>query len=337
MKFTESIEIHRESFLESLRIRNFSPATLKSRGQSLSSFFGFLVKNGIDDVREITVETVREYQLYLSSPCLAIAPAERRRKPWTTYTVHAKLIALRKFFEHLEKTDVVLVNPCLKMVLPKLEERLPRTVLTLAEARLILNQPDTQTRKGIRDKAILELFYSTGIRLEEMSNLTTHDVDTRNGFLRVNKGKFAKDRVVPMGRKASDYVQEYLSKVRSLWSKEKRDERALWLCSIKPYRPLKKQAIAIHVRGYARAVGLDRSISAHIWRHSCATHLVAGGSNIAYVQRLLGHRSLETTQIYTRVAVPEVKQTFKKHPRSRVKNLLGSRTKPRMIKGHYER
>jgi integrase/recombinase XerD len=335
MQFSESLETHRRTFLESLRVRSFSPATLDSRGQSLSSFFGFLVKSGIDDVREVTAETIREYQLWLATP--KPRGGGLSSQPWKMNTVHVKLMALRKFFEHLEKTDVVLVNPCLKMILPKLEERLPRTVLTLAEARAILDVPDTQTRKGIRDKAILELFYSTGIRLEEMSNLTIHDADTRNGFLRVNKGKFAKDRVVPMGRKASDYVAEYLTKVRSEWSKEKKDERALWLCSIEPYRPLKKQAIAVYVRDYARACGIARRVTPHIWRHSCATHLVAGGSNIAYVQRLLGHRSLATTQIYTRVAIPEVQQTFKKHPRSRLRNLSASRAKPRRVKGAYGR
>ncbi|MBI2318590.1 MAG: tyrosine-type recombinase/integrase, partial [Betaproteobacteria bacterium] len=281
MKFPESLENHRRAFLEALRVRNFSPATLRSRGQSLDAFFRFLSSlpptsggRGLDDVREVSAETIHDYQLFLS------------RQPWTTHTVHAKLMALRQFFRHLEKTDAVLVNPCSKMVLPRLGERLPRNVLTPAEARRILDQPDTQTRKGIRDKAILEVFYSTGIRLEEMSRLTTHDVDTRNGFLRVNQGKFAKDRVVPLGRKASDYVREYLQKVRSEWSKEKKDERALWLSSIQPYAPLKKQLIGVMVRQYGQAaLGLPaarqagRSVSPHVWRHTCATHLVAGGSN----------------------------------------------------------
>jgi len=311
MKFAESLESHRAAFLESLRVCNFSPATLASRCQSLDAFFRFLSSRGLDDVREVSAEAIRDYQVFLSS------------QPFTTHTVHAKLIALRRFFEHLEKTDVVLLNPCGGLVLPKHEDRLPRNVLTPAEARRILDQPDTQTRKGIRDKAILEVFYSTGIRLEEMSRLTTHDVDTRNGFLRVNKGKFAKDRVAPMGRKASQYVEEYLRKVRSEWSKSNRDERALWLSSYAPYGPLKKQAIGVYVREYAQAAGISKRVSPHVWRHTCATHLVANGSNIAYVQRLLGHRSLETTQIYTRVAVPEVKETFRRaHPRARVRGSM---------------
>jgi len=322
MTFPESLETHCRAFLESLRVRNFSPATLASRCQSLDTFFRFLCGRQIGDVREVATETIRDYQVFLSS------------QPFTTHTAHAKLIALRRFFEHLEKTDAVLVNPCCKMVLPKLEDRLPRNVLTPAEARRILDEPDTQTRKGIRDKAILEVFYSTGIRLEEMSRLTTHDVDTRNGFLRVNKGKFAKDRVTPMGRKASQYVEEYLRQVRAEWSKRNRDERALWLCSIAPYRPLKKQAIGVYVREYAQAAGISKRVTPHVWRHTCATHLVANGSNIAYVQRLLGHRSLETTQIYTRVAVPEVKATFKRrHPRARVNDAEAARVKPQRIKG----
>ncbi len=307
MNFAESLEAPRRAFLEAMKVRNYAPATLASRSQSLDTFFRFLAVRSVDDVREVSRETIRDYQIFLSG------------RPYTTYTRHAKLMALRTFFEHLEKTDAVLVNSCVGLILPKLEDRLPRNVLTPAEARAVLDTPDTQTRKGIRDKAILELFYSTGIRLEEMAQLTIHDADWRNGFVRVNKGKFAKDRVVPMGRKASDYVREYLHKVRLVWSQTRKDERALWLSSIQPHSPLKKQLIAVMVRQYGKAAGVARRVTPHVWRHTCATHLVAGGSNIAYVQRLLGHRSLETTQIYTRVAVPEVKATFRRsHPRARV-------------------
>ncbi len=306
MIFSESLEAPRRAFLESLRVRNYSPATLGSRGEGVGVFYRFLVSRVVDDLREVSRETIRDYQLWLSA------------QSYTTRTVHTRLMAVRMFFEYLEKTDAILVNPCVGLLLPTLEDYLPRNILTPAEARAVLDAPDTQTRKGIRDKAILELFYSTGIRREEMTQLTIHDVDFRNGFVRVNKGKFAKDRVVPMGSKASGYVREYLQKVRSVWSQERKDERALWLSSISPHGPLKKQAIAVYVKNYGIAAGVKRRVTPHVWRHTCATHMVAGGSNIAYVQRLLGHRTLQTTQIYTRVAVPEVKQTFRRsHPRSR--------------------
>lgn len=308
--FTLELEAHRFAFLESLRVRGQSPATLKSRSQSLSSFFLWMAGEGIGDVREVTREHIRAYQLWL-----------QHRPPgsgFSTQTLHVKLISLRRFFEHLEATDAVLINPCVGLILPKLEDRLPRGVLSLAEARRLLDAPDTQTKKGIRDKAILELFYSTGIRGEEMAALTIHDVDCKNGFVRVTKGKFAKDRVVPMGAKAADYVAEYLRKVRLPWSQHQKDERSVWLSSIWPHGPLKKQAVAVMVKEYKKLAGIECPGRTHLWRHTCATHMVQGGANLAYVQRLLGHRSLETTQIYTRVSAVEVADTIRrKHPRRR--------------------
>ncbi len=305
MIFTDALEALRTSFLESLRVRGQSPATLRARSQSLTTFFLWLVSAGIDDVRELTREHVRTYALWL------------RQQRFTTGTLHAKLISLRRFFEHLEAIDAVLINPCLGLLLPKREERLPRAVLSQAEARRILDAPNTQTRKGIRDRAILELFYSTGIRGEEMAALTIHEVDCKNGFVRVTHGKFAKDRVVPMGATAAQYVREYLAHVRLPWSAQCKDERALWLSAIEPHRALKKQAIAAMVNAYKNLAGIERPGRTHLWRHTCATHLVANGANLLSVQRLLGHRSLKTTQLYTRVSAVELRSTMHRHPRSR--------------------
>jgi integrase/recombinase XerD len=299
------------AFVEAMKVRRFSKATLASYQGSLAMFFDYLRNAGIDDVREVSRQTIADYQLWLSG------------KPYTDWTRVARLQAVRRFFEHLEKTDVLLVNPCAGMMLPKIEKRLPRNVLTPEEARALLNAPNTQTKIGIRDKAILEMFYSTGIRLEEMARLTVHDVDHRNGFVRVNKGKFAKDRVVPLGRKACDYVREYLDKVRLEWARaavksgheQATDERALWLSSKNPHAPLKSQMIEVMVKQHARRAGLQKRVTPHVWRHTCATHLVANDANVVYVQRLLGHRSLRTTQIYARVAVPELKATHRQaHP-----------------------
>jgi len=168
------------------------------------------------------------------------------------------------------------------------------------------------------------------LRIGELTALTVHDVDTQNGFVRVNKGKGGKDRVVPMGSTASRYVREYLRQVRARWAVEKREERALWLISCQPHRPVQTQQIMVLVREYGRAAGLDKPLTAHVWRHTCATHLVANDANLVYVQRLLGHRSLRTTQIYTRVAVPELRVTMqKKHPRARPsRQTLAALTRP---------
>lgn len=308
MIFTNALEILRASFLESLRVRGQSPATLRARSQSLTTFYLWLADAGIDDVRELTREHIRAYALAL------------QQRGLTTSTRHVKLITLRRLFEYLENTDAILVNPCVGLVLPKLEDRLPRGVLSQGEARRVLDSPDTQSKKGIRDRAILELFYSTGIRGEEMAALTIHDVDCKSGFVRVHKGKFAKDRVVPMGAKASAYVREYLAQVRLVWSAARKDERALWLSANEPHQRMKKQAIASMVNHYKKLVGIERPGRTHLWRHTCATHLVANGANLLSVQRLLGHRSLTTTQLYTRVAPTEIAATMRKaHPRSRAR------------------
>lgn len=177
---------------------------------------------------------------------------------------------------------------------------------------------NTQTMIGIRNRAILETFYSTGIRLEEMTRLTILDVDQVQGVVRINLGKFAKDRVVPLGCKASECLREYLEKVRTKWSLANRDEHTLWLSSKMPHGPLKSQIIAVLVKHYGHQAGLLKPVTPHVWRHTCASHLVTGGANIAHVQRLLGHRSLRTTQIYTRTTITELKATHAQaHPRGR--------------------
>jgi integrase/recombinase XerD len=332
--FPQALDEHRATFLEALKIRRCSPATIKNRQGSLTVFFRHLDGQGIADVRDVSRQAVKDYQLWLLA------------QDYTPMTVATRMQAVRRFFEHLEKTDVILVNPCAGIPLPRLGSRLPKAVLTEKEARALLDAPDTQTPAGIRDKAILETFYSTGIRLEEMARLTIHDVDYRNGFLRVNKGKFAKDRMTPLGRKACDYVREYLQKVRAEWSKSNRDERALWLSSMQPHGPLKSQAIEVMVKRYGRVAGIEKRVTPHVWRHTCATHLVADGANIAYVQRLLGHRSLRTTQIYTRTTVAEIKATHAKaHPEARARSRNGHAYKPAIgkegeplmyRKGHHE-
>jgi len=300
---------HRAAFLEALKIRHCSPATIENRQGSLTVFFGYMAAHGMADVRDVSRQTVKDYQLWLLA------------REYTPMTVVSRMQAVRRFFEHLEATDVILVNPCPGIPLPRIRNRLPKTVLTEKEAGALLDAPNTQTGLGIRDKAILETFYSTGIRLEEMTRLTIHDVDCRNGFLRVNKGKFAKDRMVPLGRKASDYVREYLQKVRSQWSRANRDERALWLSSKQPHAPLRSQMIEVMVARYAHDAGIEKPVTPHVWRHTCATHLVADGANIAYVQRLLGHRSLRTTQIYTRTTIAEIKATHARaHPQARCRS-----------------
>jgi integrase/recombinase XerD len=192
-------------------------------------------------------------------------------------------------------------------------------VLTPGEARRLLRAPDVATAAGVRDQALLEMFYATGLRLAEMAALAVHDVDWREGFVRVRRGKGGKERIVPMGATASAALRRYLHDVRAKWiARAAQPGDALWLASCRPHQPMKSQALYSRVKELSKQAGLR--ITPHVWRHSCATHLVSNGANLFAVQRQLGHRSLATTQLYTRVSVPDLKRTWRaKHPRRRAK------------------
>ena len=301
------LEDERTGFLAALRARGYAEATLKTRHGSLTSFFAFLTGAGIEDVRAVTREHVRRY---------ALALIERGQTPATQ---HVRLVTVRTFFAHLVSLDAVLVDPCAGLKLARPPLRLPKRVLSPGEARRLLRTPDVATAAGLRDQALLELFYATGLRLAEMAALCVHDVDWREGLVRVRRGKGGKERIVPMGDMARAALRRYLHDVRAKWSAQAaQPSAALWLSSLAPHQPMKSQALYVRVKELSQQAGLR--ISPHVWRHSCATHLVSNGANLFAVQRQLGHRSLRTTQIYTRVSVPDLKRTWRaKHPRRRAK------------------
>jgi integrase/recombinase XerD len=288
-------------YLAAQRVRGLSPSTLRSREQAVRRFLGRLEKK---DLRAVTRANVESYAALLLSGRL------------TASTVRMHLGALRSFFAWLETMDAVLVNPCAGVPLPKLPERLPRRVLTGAEVARVLAQPDTATAQGKRDRALLEVFYSSGLRLAEAAALGVHDLDLSGGLVRVARGKGGRGRVAPLGASAVEALRAYLA-TRRIWLETRGQlEAALWLSPIKPHGPLKKEAVALTVRRCAARAGIG-SMGAHAWRHTCATHLMRDGAAVVYVQHLLGHRSLKTTQIYTRVSAADVRATVRaSHPRS---------------------
>jgi site-specific recombinase XerD len=288
-------------YLESLRVRGLSLSTLNGRETALRRFLARLEKK---EVRAVTRADVQAHAAFLLS-CR-----------FTAGTVRAHLLALRLFFAWLETMDALLVNPCVGVPIPKLPDQLPRRVLTSEEVARVLAQPDLRTRKGKRDRAFLELLYSSGLRRAEMAALTIHDLDLSNGMVRINCGKGGRGRLIPLGASAIETLSAYLS-VRAEWLTERgQSENALWLSPFHPHKPLKIEALAYLVGRCAQRAGVGCA-SVHVWRHTCATHLMRGGAGLVYVQRLLGHRSLKTTQIYTRVTVTDVRAMVQKsHPRA---------------------
>jgi site-specific recombinase XerD len=296
-----------DDYLDALRVRHYSDGSIKAHSHCLRRFSTWLATQGVADLREVSRATIEDYQRDL----LAHYPV--------TATVRNYMGCLRGFFAHLENTDAILLNPTVGVPLPKCERRLPKRLLKPSEVRKLLNALD-QTPKGLRDRAMLELFYSSGIRREEMARLTLPDVDIRNGFVRVTRGKGQRDRVVPIGQSACQALARYLKDARAVWLKAPRNPGwtdALWLSPIQPHGPIHKEAVALIVERYARRV-LGRNVSPHLWRHTCATQLLSNGAHVVYVQRLLGHKSLKTTEIYTRVSMADLKAAMHRaHPRTR--------------------
>lgn len=287
-----------QPFTDYLRALKQSPATIAAYTQHMQQFFIWLDSR---DPRGVRRDDVLRYQAWL---------LDQNYRP---QTAHVKLRALRRFYDFQEKTGKVLINPTEGVPWPSLGDRLPRNVLTRSEVKRLLDTPDTSTPVGVRDKAMLELFYSTGIRRAELCSLTIYDVDIRSGFLRV-QGKGSKERVVPMGHMATEYMKEYLKHVRGRLTKKQRDERALFVGE-RWGRPLNKLILGRLVRHYGRTAGFKKNLTPHVLRHTCATHMLAGGADIVHVQRLLGHADITTTQIYVRVAQRDVKKMHDKcHP-----------------------
>lgn len=297
-------------FREHLRVTGYSPASVATYTEYLRGFFAHLEETGARDIKRVTRDHLQVYRLRL---------AEHRVRGGRGYSVSAlclKVRAVRRLFEYLEATNRILVNPAEAFKEPKKEARLPRAVLTTAEARRILDAPDLTNAMGVRDRAMLEVFYSTGIRLAELRRLSIFDCDLQGGLLRINNGKGGKDRVVPLGRHAVKFLKTYLAKVRPSYTAGNRAERCLFVGRFGA--PLSEQVVQKMVRNYTRAAGVRKQVSPHTFRHTFATELVRNGAEITAVQRMLGHADLSVTHVYARVAGVEVKKTHRlAHPRER--------------------
>lgn len=322
----DNINDHMFGFKEHMKVKNYSPATVKSYSQQLQGFLDYLKDIHSTDLKRVTGDTLKGYQLKLA-----------KSKSYTRDTISVKLRSVKRFFEYLEETNHILINPAEYIKEPKKETRLPRVVLNKNEVQKILDIPNLSTKTGIRDRTILEVFYSTGIRLEEMINLTIYDCDLQGGMLRVNKGKFAKDRVIPLGKHAIKFIKEYITHIRPHYTRKNKSSRILFVNQ--SGKPISKQIIEIMVKTCARTAKIKKKVTPHTFRHTFATELVRNGADIRAVQKMLGHSSLKVTHIYMRVAGVEVKKTHKKHhPRERDKSTK-EEIKPNIkrIKGKYKR
>jgi integrase/recombinase XerD len=273
--------------------------TLEAYGRDLKRYVSFLEQKGLTDTRSVIPKTVIEFLVQIKGEGLSANSMNR------------SLAALRGFYKFLLQEKAVEESPLANIELAKVWMRLPDTV-SPEEMNLILSQPGDQTPAALRDTAMLELLYATGLRVSELISLTMNSINWQVGFLIV-MGKGSKERVVPIGKTAYDCVRRYVDEARPRLLKAKTTE-VLFLNRFGG--ALSRQGLWKIIVHYAQKAGLQKNVHPHTFRHSFASHLLEGGADLRAVQVMLGHADISTTQIYTHVTRDRLKEIHRKyHPR----------------------
>ncbi len=276
--------------------KGLSKNTVESYGRDLYKFFSMVDK----PYNEVMEKDISEYVIKL------IADGISHR------SVARNISALKSFFKYLQYTERIKINPLSFISQPKLWKNLPE-YLTVEEVEKLLSLPDPSKRGGLRDKSIIELMYSTGIRVSELVNLKVENVNLDMGFISVI-GKGNKERIIPFGDEAQKWLVKYLKEGREKFLKGK-SSPFLYLSARGD--KLTRQYIWKMLKKYGRLIGIEEKIKPHILRHSFATHLLEKGANLRLVQMLLGHSQISTTEIYTFISRKRIKEIYKRfHPRA---------------------
>ncbi len=288
-------------FKYQLKAIGYAASTIEGYRKRLDEFAAYLTSQKITDLKMITRKVILNYQEHIMAQDNAME------------TKAIKIRAIKRLFEYLEKTHQLLVNPTEGIVETCRKNKKIGPVLTQVQAKRLLQQPGLSSKASIRDKAIMEVLYSTAIRLNELICLEVYHADLKDKVLYIRKGKGGKQRVVPLGKNACQYLREYLDKVRPWYARKNPKERRIFLLNTgQPMTPASIRSLLFKYRKKAR---INKSASPHTIRRSCATHLLQNGADIRYIQKLLEHKHLKTTQCYTKVMPMEVKQTHNRtHP-----------------------
>ncbi|HEY6372001.1 MAG TPA: site-specific tyrosine recombinase XerC [Candidatus Sulfotelmatobacter sp.] len=283
-----------EEHLEWLLINNYSQDTADHARWSIADFIRWAEQRGLQHPMEVTRPILESYQRYL------YYYRKGNGQPLTFRTQHSRLTPVRRWFRWLVRNNHILHNPASDLDLPRMEKRLPRTIFSEDEVERVLLLPDIETPVGLRDRAMLETLYSTGVRRKELVGLKLYDVDRERATLLIRQGKGKKDRMIPIGERALAWVEKYLREARPQLALEP-DDATLFLTQYgEPFHP---DAMSNLARDLIAQANLGKSGSCHTFRHTMATLMLEGGADIRYIQQMLGHSDLSTTEIYTHVAI----------------------------------
>lgn len=280
-------------------IRHKSLNTVESYKRDVTQYISYLDGTGVTDISSTTKTTVLSYLLYL------------QKEGRASSTVSRTLASLRSYYLFMMQNGVVKSNPTSNLEAPHVEKKIPK-ILSGEEVELLLEQPKNCDNKGIRDKAMLELLYATGIRVSELINLDVSDVNVPMSFVRCKGGK--KERIIPMGHQAKDALENYINNVRKYMVKDE-NETALFVNCIGAR--LSRQGFWKLIKYYQHIAGVETDITPHTLRHSFAAHLLENGADLHSIQEMMGHADISSTQVYSRMMNSKIKDVYAKaHPRA---------------------
>jgi integrase/recombinase XerD len=293
------LNLYAASFLEWSGARGLSDQTIETRQSALRRFIAWCDERDLTQPQDVTLPILERYQRYLYHY------RKPNGEPLTFGTQQTLLVPLKAFFQWATRERHLLYNPASELLLPRLPRRLPKHILSVADIESLISQPDIATPSGLRDRAMLETLYSTGIRRMELARLELYDLDTRGGTLTVRAGKGGRDRVVPLGVRACAWLDRYLEEVRPLLVTGHDAGR----CFLTDFgEPFEKNRLGDLVKRYIERAGFKVIGSCHLFRHAMATHMLENGADIRYIQAILGHNDLDTTAIYTQVSIHKLKE-----------------------------
>lgn len=292
------IEIDASDYLEWMRVHNYARTTIACRERYLEYFISFADQRGVDHADAVSLDLLRDYQHQL------FAHRKRDGLPLSFGTQAQRLVPVTQFFSWLRRAGRINANPAGDLTMPRSDRRLPEATLSASEMAALLRIPDVSRPLGLRDRAVLEVFYSCGLRRAELIDLTIRDVDYDRGTVFVRCGKGAKDRYVPIGERALFWLRLYVDLVRSGFVTDRFPDH-LFLSSVGT--PMCPDWLSRKIRRCLALAGIDKQGSCHLLRHTVATLMLEGGADIRYVAEMLGHARLETTQRYTRVSIDRLR------------------------------
>ena len=301
-----AFELDVADYLEHRRVRGYSEKSIAAGRSGLTLFLRWLAERGVTDAREVTQAMIERYQRQL------YYTRKDNGQPLSLLTQRKRLESVKGLFRHLTRQHKIAHNPTSELEMPRMHRRLPRGILSQDEVETVLAQTHSFGLRGVRDRAILEVLYATGIRRSELAHLALYDIDFAQGTLMVRKGKGNKDRLIPIGERALRWTDRYLREVRPQLVID-RSDTTLFLTD--HGQPFIHNRLSDLVKGYLERCGIDKPGVCHLFRHTMATLMLENGADLRYIQVMLGHAKIETTTIYTQVAIRKLKEVYERtHP-----------------------